>query len=93
MKKYVVKANSYTHLSVVKGSTQRDLGANETHCDVEYDEKYFCNYKKCDCCDEIVATFVVKRFAHEDGTLVSYYMQTNAENVIEIEGGRLANAA
>lgn len=80
---YAIKAGSYTHLQEVCGNEVIDLGESTMAHEVAYDASDFCGYSKCDCCEERVATFLFKRIKNVFGQDVSYYIQANAEDVVE----------
>lgn len=87
---YVIKANSTFYAQVTLDNTVVDEEEYVAVTDVAYEDSAFIGYTTCDCCDELLAKFIIDEYVNANGYVVKHYVYTDAVNVVECAGKHAA---
>lgn len=83
MKYYTIKKDSVVRLFCVSDDVQIECGDETLGTDKVFNETWFEGYKKCDCCDTMVANFYMGKEVSRNGIEFHHYATTDADNVTE----------
>lgn len=83
MKYYTIKKDSPVRFFCVADDIHIERGNETLGTDKVFNETWFEGYKKCDCCDTLVASFYIGKDVSRNGIEFHHYATTDAVNVTE----------